>query len=302
MSTRSSDKFLQVLPVSPGHDHLEISGSKLPSHEQVLLCVLSHMKILSKSHLGKRKAVREASKAAMEQVHVHYNNAKIMTLSNSQICRKIENLYYEFASVRRLPKNRIKSSIRHAFQEKLSTTFPAWPKDILEQMERSKKQNMSRVEKEAIEEDMQFVISMQTDRKASYIGVDKVISQIEENKTKNRKRVRDEEGISHSDFITVDAIPDDGIDMPVTMEQSGHTSNSSKEDACPRAKRAHVRQHKTGTHIFVPHDIMKNASLVSIYARNGVSPTAMSSILHTLIEECGGDPSCVSLSYATANR
>ena len=78
----------------------------------------------------------------------------------SSICRRIENLYHEFVSVRRLPRKRTKSKIRNTFQKKLSTTFPAWPMDILDQMEVSKK-GKNKVEREAIEEDKQFVISMQ---------------------------------------------------------------------------------------------------------------------------------------------
>ena len=160
MSTRGKNKFLQVLPASPGPEHLTISGSKLPSCEQVLLFMLSHKKNLSKSCRGKSKVIREACKAAMEQIHEHYDNARIKTVSDSSICRRIENLYHEFVSVRRLPRKRTKSKIRNTFQKKLSTTFPAWPMDILDQMEVSKK-GKNKVEREAIEEDKQFVISMQ---------------------------------------------------------------------------------------------------------------------------------------------
>ena len=41
MKTRSKDTHLFILPESPGLEFLEITGSKLPSHRQVLLCFIS---------------------------------------------------------------------------------------------------------------------------------------------------------------------------------------------------------------------------------------------------------------------
>ena len=67
-------------------------------------------------------------------------------------------------------------------------------------------------------------------------------------------------------------------------------------------KQLHVREKKVGTTLFIPHDIMKDPSFVSAYVRNGISPTAISAVLHELIKVCGGDPDSVSLSYASTNR
>ena len=67
-------------------------------------------------------------------------------------------------------------------------------------------------------------------------------------------------------------------------------------------KADHKRSVKTGTAIFVPHDVMKLPSVVAAYTRNKVSPTAVTSIFHALITDCGGDPNSVILTHSTVHR
>ena len=62
------------------------------------------------------------------------------------------------------------------------------------------------------------------------------------------------------------------------------------------------RRVKTGTTIFIPHDIFKKPGFVSNQIRNGITPTAAAASLHSLIETCDGDPSRVNLSYSTVQR
>lgn len=43
--TRSTDHCIYLLPETPGPEHLEIRGSRLPTYLQVLLCFKSHYEI-----------------------------------------------------------------------------------------------------------------------------------------------------------------------------------------------------------------------------------------------------------------
>ena len=66
MTTRSLDSTLSVLTVSPAPEHLEIIGQKLPTCEQVLLCLLAHRKYPPSSIL------HEASSVVGEQMIKHF--------------------------------------------------------------------------------------------------------------------------------------------------------------------------------------------------------------------------------------
>ena len=73
MATRSKDKCLELLSESFGPQHLEISGTKLPTYKQVLLCMLSHMNRLSGGDKFRQKKIkRKAAIAVQEQVSFHY--------------------------------------------------------------------------------------------------------------------------------------------------------------------------------------------------------------------------------------
>ena len=43
MATRNCDIRLSILTETPGFQHLEMNGNRLPTYNQVLLCYLSHM-------------------------------------------------------------------------------------------------------------------------------------------------------------------------------------------------------------------------------------------------------------------
>ena len=43
ISTRNSDKRSLIFDEAPGVDHLEITGCRLPTYKQVLLCYISNL-------------------------------------------------------------------------------------------------------------------------------------------------------------------------------------------------------------------------------------------------------------------
>ena len=121
-----------------------------------------------------------------------------------------------------------------AFQSKLEKTMPFWPRDVESLMDDSKK-GENDVEKEAIEEDLSFLRSMMTDRKASYATKDNVVSKLEE---KRRKRKAMEKDAAFREKQRVDA-----ASSSATQDQS---ENSEDERDCGETSQDTPKGHKSG--------------------------------------------------------
>ena len=210
------------------------------------------------------------------------------------MAEKVEALHQEYASLRKLnPERRSDNPKMKLFQEKLQNTMPFWHRDVEKRMEGSKN-GKNEVEKIAIDEDIAFLKSMMTDRVASYCSQDKVTLKLEEKRllraTQEEARSRKEE-----ERKLTEASPS-VIEYSEAEEEDIH----DLEHSTP--KRSHKRRVKTGTTIFIPHDVLKAPELVSTTTRNKITPTAMSACLHSLISACKGDTSAVNLHYSTAYR
>ncbi len=66
--------------------------------------------------------------------------------------------------------------------------------------------------------------------------------------------------------------------------------------------RSHHRNKRTGSSLFIPHDIMKRPNLVSLATRLNMSPGQQAAHTKALITELGGETSTIAASYATADR
>ena len=96
---RSSNKFKNILSQSPSDEHLQIKGSKLPTHEQVLLCFLANLKKLKDEKSKVTRVKWEAAKKVVAQVLIHYNKAGIKTKDEKNMAKIIEQLYADFQYV-----------------------------------------------------------------------------------------------------------------------------------------------------------------------------------------------------------
>ena len=75
---RSSDTCFKLIEISPGTEHLEITGCRLPTYEQVLLSYMSNMnKIRSENASNKQKLKGVVSNIKAQQVLRHYQKAGI---------------------------------------------------------------------------------------------------------------------------------------------------------------------------------------------------------------------------------
>ena len=294
MATRSTDRRLSILLETPGQEHLSIKGTRLPTHNQVLLCHLSYIeKYRSDDNTKQNNCVVPSAKATFEQVKIHYLKANIEMLSEQQCIILIKKLHNEYLKLKKLQSSRRASHPKiKDFKEKLHQSMPFWHKNIIQQMEQSKRDKLE-VEREAIEEDIYFIKSMMSNREAHYSGYDKVTSSVinrrqlkskqEENRVLNEKKRKSDQFLSYTD--TSECEEESDIDfLPISPGRS------------------HKRIIKTGTNIHVPHDVLKSPAIVSALTRNKITPTKASTLLSVFISACNGDPSKVSLNYSTAYR
>ena len=59
---------------------------------------------------------------------------------------------------------------------------------------------------------------------------------------------------------------------------------------------------KTGVGVHIPHDIFKAPNVVQALIRNKISSSAISAVMHEIVTTSEGDPSKLSLSYASTER
>ena len=86
MSTRNSDKRLLVLPETPGEEHCEITGAKLPTFKQVLFCFMVYFDKAKSEQPPNPRPKRFASKIVQEKVVYHYQKAGIEHISCMKMC------------------------------------------------------------------------------------------------------------------------------------------------------------------------------------------------------------------------
>ena len=67
-------------------------------------------------------------------------------------------------------------------------------------------------------------------------------------------------------------------------------------------KRSHHRLTYASTNAFIPHDILKRSTVVSVAARLNITPLQQAALTKAVIEEAGGDPHHVAKLYSTAAK
>ena len=222
-----------------------------------------------------------------EQVLVHYTNANIRTIPHTKISEKIENFYLEYQRLQWTSKSRKTCEGKTDFLRKMNETFCFWPRSLIKQMEAEKKCKCD-AEKQALEEDIKFLKSMQGDRKAAYVGRDTIYEKVTKRRDDRNKRKREEEELFERKKVPR---------LEDLIEEPGQ-----QEFTVPSGPKREHRRTKTGTTITIPYDVLQDPEFVSVYVRNGVTPTSIAAILHSLISLGGGDPNCVNLSHSTAHR
>ena len=291
MTTRKSDKALFILTESPGIENLNLSGTKLPTNKQVILCFLANLNDLRSRDGSKNLSLRcEVANILTEQIITIYAKAGTPVLGKSAVRKKLFDLHNKYLNVKKHIGRKMEEF--HAY---LQLTAEFWPKNALQIMEASKK-GKCKAEKDAIDQDINFLIDMQNGRKQTFGSIDSTAA-----KSSAIRRQRQEKDLSRK-IQHLDRAQDDFVFDPVEAVPGSDEEFSDGEGGGAPAKRRRHRSTKTGVTITITRDILKDPEMLSMCVRNHISPTAMSAMLHTLVKVSGGDPNLLSLSTSTALR
>jgi hypothetical protein len=198
---RYKDPRYFLLETKPAAKEKIITGCRLPTRKQVLLCFIAHKdEMRINDATSSKKVLRAAANATTEVVLPFYEKARIPSLSPNKIAQEILKYYEEFKSMLKINICERKTPGKQGekirtFKKKMLETMKLWPRDAL-----------SRIK---CEEDREFLISMQNDRKAIMSGLDKKLAEKEQRKEKRdleEQRRRDRESSeSQQRYATVSA-------------------------------------------------------------------------------------------------
>ena len=301
---RGNDTCLIVLDKSPGPEHLEISGNKLPTRKQCLLSYLAHLDNLRSEGSKNHSYKREALNLVATRVRTHYENADIPIISPKNVCKKIEELYNRNRNYTRtkIDSETTRKNIS-SLKEDLTRTMPFWPQDVMELMENRKKNLKDQDRIKVIDEDMKFLSIMMNDRAAHYAYVDTITAQKKEKdqdkivKLNNRKQ-KEIERLNEDKFLKGNEIDE----VLANSEIEYDADDSENFNHLEGPKRKLRRCVKSGQTLFIPPDALNNPLLASTELRNKVSSSVISSWFHDFIVSIGGDPSKFCLSYSSIYR
>ena len=166
---RSSDTCIKLIEISPGTEHLEITGCRLPTYEQVLLSYMSNMnKIRSENASNKQKLKGVVSNIVAQQVLRHYQKAGIASKPLKVIKDDVQKVQIEYEQI-----NKKKNPKRISeFRQKLRKTIPLWKKNTINDMKSSLSSPIPLADKQMIKTDIEFLQSMMSDRLATYASMD----------------------------------------------------------------------------------------------------------------------------------
>ena len=130
------------------------------------------------------------------------------------------------------------------------------------------------------QEDLTFLHSMKTDRKATFGALDKMTAAREKRKEarlsaeNDRKRMYEEQASTSKGAVS--SRGSEYCDDDESLQQ-------------PSKQRPHKRVKKTSTSVFIPHDIQKRPKLVSLDTRMKLTPSQQAAFTQGVIEEAGGN-------------
>jgi hypothetical protein len=278
-------------------DDSDITGSRLPTGRQVLRCLMFHVK----DGLSTRRSKWDSAKLVLSKITPFYGKGNIPMIADRKACEKILKLLEVNSKLREIPIARRDSSanmvkLQHNDDE-LSKTFQLWPNSAEKTITNP--------------EDVKFLQSMQTDRKASFGGVDSVVDGKQKRKVQRKLLENKRREAAHAEMTqlsstaTLDMVRDSGESDESEDDTDDvyreHLASTTDTPSSSKSERKH-RRVREGTKAFIPHNILQYPKLVSLSTRMKLTPTQQSAFTEAFIEEAGGDVSKVSTSYAQADK
>lgn len=145
---------------------------------------------------------------------------------------------------------------------------------------------------------MAFLRSVKSDRQASMGSLDRSFCE----KAKRRQVREDRERARREQLLPDNDIVASGPSHEFAESDFEEPTEDGDDDIDVSVHRSHHRVVRTGTTIFIPHDILSHPKMVEMNARLQITPTQQAGFLETLLEATGGDATKIALSYATADR
>ena len=226
-------------------------------------------------------------------------------ISKKKACEKIIKLSEQNSKLRKTSKkNRETASSQKQLEienTKLQKTFQLWPIDAEKLIKN--------------EEDRKFLESMKTVRVATFGSGDKKLESQkkrraarEEQESKRRKK-QDVEECTKSQAATsseVSAIISSTSASGSSEESDDHFRPAAyiPDSSQPSTSTGitHSSRKKIGTKAFITPDILESKKQTSLATRMKMTPAQQAAYTKAVVEEAGGDPEKVNLSYASADR
>ena len=270
-------------------DDEHLTGVCLPTNKQVLRSLMCLMQ--KEECKGKQILIHKwkCAAAVLTQVKEFYAKANVPVMSDCRCIKIMLGLLEDNAKLRQIPQSRRENPNTleklQIMSDHLEKTFSCWPQDAMSVIKN--------------EEDKTFLKSMMTDRLASFGSLDKKNADKEARREKRveEKKSKQEQWKHESSSLF--------------KSQTSYLSDSESEqcedtedfkDESVSRKRSHHRHRYTGTEAFIPHDILKRPSLVSVATRLNMSPMQQKAYTEALIHESGGDSEKIALSYSTTDK
>ncbi len=258
-----------------------ITGAKLPTGRQILRCMLA-----KKPGANGALSQFEAAKVVLEQVWPFYKKANIPMVSDKRACHKMVDLVNANNKLRKISQAKRSSVITAKQLEKmecrLDATFPLWPPNVEKLIDNP--------------EDLAFLASMKTGRVATFGVLDK----------KRQLKVKRREERQAAAAARQSRCEKELEEMTAMSSLESESDEESEEDnntVYPPSEGEPSHKHKkTGTNVFIPHDILSRPSVVSLATRLKMSPMQQAAFTRGLVAESGSECTHLSASYATADR
>ncbi|KAJ4931376.1 hypothetical protein JOQ06_025673 [Pogonophryne albipinna] len=229
-----------------------ITGAKLPTGRQILRCMLA-----KKPGANGALSQFEATKGVLEQVRPFYKMVDLVNANNK--LRKI-------SQAKRSSETTAKQLEK--MECKLDATFPLWPPNVEKLIDNP--------------EDLAFLASMKTDRVSTFGVLDKKLQ-------REVKRREERQATAAARQSRCEKELEEMTAMSSLVSESDEEPEEDANTVCPTSEGepSHKRK-KTGTNVFIPHDILSQPSVVSLATRLKMSPTQQAAFKRGLVAESGG--------------
>ncbi|KAK5901429.1 hypothetical protein CgunFtcFv8_026302 [Champsocephalus gunnari] len=204
-----------------------ITGAKLPTGRQILRCMLA-----KKPGANGALSQFEATKGVLEQVRPFYKKANIPMVSDKRPCHKMVDLVNANNKLRKIKLEKMEC--------RLDATFPLWPPNVEKLIDNPRRPSF---------------LGQHEDRQSGHIWCigQKAAAQGERQAAAAARQSRCEKELEE---MTA---------MSSLVSESDEEPEEDTNTVCPtsEAEPSHKRK-KTGTNVFIPHDILSRPSVVSL--------------------------------------